>query len=151
MNLFAWKRHRRQGTREAREELWSSILTSFRDTATRSNGFKVIRTGDRPISARVTSMEDLSCLFTGVAPSGLHRKQHRSWVHMRSEYFMRYRCMRILFWCLFCDGIIFGHLQAVQGSPLSMNTLQRCSPQIDPVYLMCTTQPGVSHTSPIHA
>jgi len=47
------------------EEQWRTILTSFRDTATRSNGFKVIRTRARPISARVVSMEDLLCLFTG--------------------------------------------------------------------------------------
>jgi len=52
------------------EELWSSILTSFRDTATRSNRFKVIRTRARPISARVTSMGDLLCLFTGAPASG---------------------------------------------------------------------------------
>ena len=48
----------------------SSILTSFRDTATRSNGFKVIKTRVRPISARVASMGDLLCLFTGAPPSG---------------------------------------------------------------------------------
>jgi len=68
-NLFAWKRQSK--TRDAGgEELWSSILTSFRDTATRSNGFKVIRTRARPISARVASMGDLLCPFTGAPPSG---------------------------------------------------------------------------------
>ena len=41
------------------EELRSSILTSFMDTATRSNGFKVMRTRARPISARVASVGDL--------------------------------------------------------------------------------------------
>jgi len=40
------------------EELSSSILTSFRDTATRSNGFKVIRTRTRPISACVAADPD---------------------------------------------------------------------------------------------
>jgi len=60
------------------EELRSSILTSLRDTATRSNGFKVIRTRARPISARVASMGDLLCLFTGEAPSrrGLTVNRH---------------------------------------------------------------------------
>ena len=53
------------------EEQWRSILTSFRDTATRSNGFKVIRTRTRSISARVASIKDWLCLFTGAAPSGL--------------------------------------------------------------------------------
>jgi len=74
----------------------------------RSNGFKVIRTRARPISARVASMGDLLCLFTGAAPSGRgltgndteiakqssqqnpHASashQNRDWIHMRPEYF----------------------------------------------------------------
>ena len=63
---------------------------------------------------------------------------------------MRCRCMRILLWWLLCDGIICCPLHAVDGSPLSMKNLQRCSPRIDPVHLICATQPGVSHTSPKH-
>jgi len=33
---------------------------------------------------------------------------------------------------------------------LSMKTLEGCGLRIDPVHLTCATQPGVSHTSPIH-
>ena len=33
---------------------------------------------------------------------------------------------------------------------LSMKTLQRCGLRIDPVHLIYATQPGISHTSPVH-
>ena len=54
--------------------------TSFRDTATRSNGFKVIKTRARPISARLTSMGDLLCLFyrSTAVREGVNRKRHIS-------------------------------------------------------------------------
>jgi len=86
-------------TMDARgEEPWRNILTSFRDTATRSNGIKVIRTKVRPISAGVSSMGDILGLFAGVAPSerrltGNDTKIGSIW---DLSILMRYRCMRIL-------------------------------------------------------
>ena len=108
-------------TMDARgEEPWRNILTSFRDTATRSNGIKVIRTKVRPISAGVSSMGDILGLFAGVAPSerrltGNDTKIGSIW---DLSILMRYRCMRILLWWLLCDGIICGPLYVVDGSPL---------------------------------
>jgi len=102
------------------EELWSSILTSFRDTATHLNGIKVIRTRARPISARVTSMGDLLCLFTGSPPSG--RGLTENYTEIVSIWdpstLMGCRCMRILLWCQLCNGIVYGPLYAVDASPL---------------------------------
>ena len=102
------------------EELWSSILTSFMDTATRSNGFKVIRTRARPISARVASMGDLLCLFTGAPPSGRGLTGNDTEIGSIWDLsiLMGHRCMRILLRWLLCDGIICGPLHAVDGSPL---------------------------------
>jgi len=133
------------------EEQWGIILTSFRDTATRSNGFKVIRTTVCPIGARVVSIGDLLGLFTGTAPSG------RGLIGNNTEIgsiwdpsiLMGYRYMRILLWHLFAMGwsvVLYMSWMEV----LSMKTLQRCGLRIDPVYLMHATQPGVSHTSRIH-
>jgi len=68
-------------------------VKSFRNTATRSNGFKVIKTRARPISARVESvvesMGDLMCLFyrSPAVRAGVNRERHRDCVHMRPEYF----------------------------------------------------------------
>ena len=134
------------------EELRSSILTSFMDTATRSNGFKVMRTRARPISARVASMGDLLCLFTRstAVRAGVNRKRTTDCVHMRPEYF---------------DGMQMHEDSAVMAAVrwnnlwssafplirvLSMKTLQRCGLRIDPVHLIYATQPGISHTSPVH-
>jgi len=70
----SWEFGRMKKTSKMRDaggvEQWNNILTRFRDTATRSNGFKVIRTRACPISARVASIGDLLGLFTGAAPSG---------------------------------------------------------------------------------
>jgi len=67
-NLFAWKRHRTQGTREERSceaAYWRVLRTPRRArTESRSSGPEVVR------SARVPSMGDLLCLFTGRPPSG---------------------------------------------------------------------------------
>ena len=111
-----WKFVRMKKTSKTRdaggEELRSSILTSFMDTATRSNGFKVIRTRARPISARVASMGDLLCLFTGAPPSGrgLTGNEQQIVSIWDPSILMGCRCMRILPWCLLCDGIICGPL-----------------------------------------
>jgi hypothetical protein len=43
---------------------------SFRDTVTRWNGFKDIKTRACPISTRVASLGDLLCPFTGGVQSG---------------------------------------------------------------------------------
>jgi len=68
-DFFRTQRQRRQGTREERssETVYWRVL-GHRDAL--ENGFKVIRTRARPISARVASMGDLLCLFTGAPPSG---------------------------------------------------------------------------------
>jgi len=96
------------------EEQWSSILTSFRDTATSSNGFKVIRTRARPISARVASIGDLLGLFTGEALSGWGLTGNDAEIGSiwDPSILMGYRYMRILLWRLFCDGMICGPLPA---------------------------------------
>jgi len=82
------------------EDLWSNILTSFRDTTTRSNGFKVIRTRPRPISAHVASMGNLLCLFTGAPPSGpgLTGNDKEIVSMWDPSILMGCRCMRILLW-----------------------------------------------------
>ena len=113
-----WKFVRMKKTSKTRDaggaELRSSILTSFMDTATRSNGFKVMRTRARPISARVASMGDLLCLFTGAPLSGrgLTGNERQIVSIWDPSILMGYRCMRILLWWLLCDGIICGPLHS---------------------------------------
>jgi len=119
--------------------------TNFRETATRSNGFKVIRP-ELVRSARVWHLWATCCVyFTGAPPSGrgltgndteivsaTQRLDPMSdiRVHMRPEYIdgivsicdpsilMGCRCMRIFLWWLPCDGTICGPLHAVDVSPL---------------------------------
>jgi len=52
----------------------------------RSNGFKVIRTRARPISARVASV-GVSVHRISAVGAGVIRKRNRDWVHMSYEHF----------------------------------------------------------------
>jgi len=82
--------------------------------------------------------------------AGVNRKQHRDCVHMRPEYFdgmqmhADFAVMAALRW----DNLWSSACPLIQV--LSMKTLQRCGLRIDPVHLIYATQPGVSHTSPVH-
>jgi len=113
-----WKFVRMKKTSQTRdaggEELRSSILTSFMENGTRSNGFKVMRTRTRPISARVASMGDLLCLFTGAPPSGrgLTGNERQIVSIWDPSILMGWICMRTLLWWLLCDGIICGPLHS---------------------------------------
>jgi len=131
------KRQRRQGTRKERSSE-AAYLTSFRDTATRSKGFKVIKTRDSLISACVACMDDLLCLFTGAPPSG------SIW---DLSILMGYRCMRILLWWLICDGIICGPLHAVDGSPLFHDPAEVRSTDRPCVLDICNTTRSFTHES----
>jgi hypothetical protein len=131
------------------EELWSSILTSFRDTATRSNGFKVIRTRARPISARVASVGDLLCLLTGAPPSGRGLTGNATEIVSiwDTNILMGCRCMRILLWWLLCDGIIYGPLHAVDASPLYADPAEVRSTDRPCALDICNTARSFTHES----
>ena len=115
------------------------------DTATRSNGFKVIRTRARPISARVASMGDLLCLFTGVR-AWVNSKRHIGSIRDLS-ILIRCRRMRILLRWLLCDGIICGPLHAVDASPLYEDPAEVRSADRPCAFDMCNTARSFTHES----
>ena len=151
------KRQRRQGTREERscETVYWRVSGTPRRARTDSRSWRpeLVR------SARVWHLWATCCVyFTGTPPSGrgltgndteMVNRGHRDCVHMRPEYFdgmqmhEDFSVMNALRW-----GNLWSSLAVMEV--LSMKTLKRWGLRIDPVYLICATQPGVSHTSPIH-
>jgi len=143
------KRQRRQVTREERssEVVYWRVLGTPRRARTDSRL-------SRPRlvwSARVWHVWATGCVyFTGAPPSGRGLTGNNTEIVSiwDPSILMGCRYMRIFLAWMLCDGTICGPLHAVEV--LSMKTLQGCGLRIDPVHLICTTQPGVSHTSPIH-
>jgi len=117
------KRQRRQGTREERssEGAYWRVLGTPRSARTdsRSSRPEFVR------SARVWHLWTTCCVyFTGAPPSGRGLIGNDTEISVSYgsiwdlSILMGYRCMRIALWWLLCDGIIWGPLHAVDGSPL---------------------------------
>jgi len=82
--------------------------------------------------------------------AGVNRKRTTDCVHMRPEYFdgMQMHEDSVVMAALRWNNLWSSAFPLIQV--LSMKTLQRCGLRIDPVHLIYATQPGISHTSPVH-
>jgi len=104
-------------------------------------------------------MGDLMCLFTGAQQSGrgltgndteiggLRGNDTEIGSIWDLSILMGCRCIRILLWWLFCDGIICGPLHAVDGSPLYEGPAKVRSADRPCALDMCNTARSFTHES----
>ena len=115
-------------------------------TDSRSSGPELVR------SARVWHLWEtcMSIHRSTAVRAGVNRKRTTDCVHMRPEYFdgMQMHEDSAIMAALRWNNLWSSVFQLIQV--LSMKTLQRCGLRIDPVHLIYATQPGISHTSPVH-